>query len=342
MMNLNLKNINDERLIINFEDVVKDERKAKAHVILHLAEIGRRRLYAKLGYSSLYVYIMKKYHYSGSGAYRRIQAAKLSQRYPEILNYLQSGQLNLTTISLLEPHMKGPGHGNGQANLIKKALGKSKGEVETLIAEVTHVEKVYPDKIRKLPVPKKVTPTSGSGLQNLVKPLIGGQEKLGTPLKGSLSFSGPTPKVKIEFVADEKVARKIERAKQILRHKFPKGKLEEIINQALEDLLEKRDPSRKLCRKLLRSKSAQSYNNKKLTTRHIPAPIRRQVWQRDTGQCSYKSPGGKLCGERSFLQLDHIKPWALNGKHESENLRLLCRTHNLYRAQQTFGISQKQ
>ena len=179
MMKANLKNINDKQLIINFEDVVKDERKAIAHVILHLAEIGRRRLYAKLGYSSLYVYIMEKYHYSGSGAYRRIQAAKLSQRYPEILNHLQSGQLNLTTISLLEPHLKRKEH----ANLLKKALGKSKGEVETLIAEVTHVEKVYPDKIRRLPVPKKVTPTSGSELQNIVKPMVGGQEKLGTPLK---------------------------------------------------------------------------------------------------------------------------------------------------------------
>ncbi|MBI4040515.1 MAG: HNH endonuclease, partial [Deltaproteobacteria bacterium] len=41
--------------------------------------------------------------------------------------------------------------------------------------------------------------------------------------------------------------------------------------------------------------------------------------------------------ERAYLEVDHIEPFALGGKAELENLRLLCSTHNRYRAQLTFG-----
>jgi len=53
-------------------------------------------------------------------------------------------------------------------------------------------------------------------------------------------------RIKVEFVAEEGLAKKIERAKEILRSKFPQGRFEDIFNQALEDLLEKRDPMRKV------------------------------------------------------------------------------------------------
>ena len=57
-----------------------------------------------------------------------------------------------------------------------------------------------------------------------------------------------TRRVKIEFVANAALADTIERAKHLLRHKFPRARLEEIFNQALEDMLEKRDPARKIAR----------------------------------------------------------------------------------------------
>ncbi|MBI2645682.1 MAG: HNH endonuclease [Deltaproteobacteria bacterium] len=74
-------------------------------------------------------------------------------------------------------------------------------------------------------------------------------------------------------------------------------------------------------------------NDVKSETRYIPKAIQREVYQRDEGHCSYTSSEGKKCGEKNFLELDHIHPWSLGGNSTSENLRLLCRTHNQYRNQ---------
>ena len=146
-------------------------------------------------------------------------------------------------------------------------------------------------------------------------------------------------RVKIEFVANEEVATKIERAKQILRHKYPKGKLEDIFNEALDLLLEKKDPIRKIAKQkkkegLTSQVPSISKNTSQVIrsdSRYIPKAIQREVYTRDQARCSYKSAEGKQCGERNFLEFDHIQPFSLGGASTSENLRLLCRTHNQYR-----------
>ena len=69
--------------------------------------------------------------------------------------------------------------------------------------------------------------------------------------------------------------------------------------------------------------------------RYIPANIKRQVWSRDQGRCTY--PG---CSSKHFLEYDHIQPVSLNGKSTLENLRLLCRAHNQLVAIQQLGFMQ--
>ena len=72
--------------------------------------------------------------------------------------------------------------------------------------------------------------------------------------------------------------------------------------------------------------------------RAIPAGIRRDVWTRDQGQCAYVHPNtGKRCASRYLLQVDHIKPLALGGGSQRENLRLLCAGHNRFRSEKTFS-----
>ena len=60
-------------------------------------------------------------------------------------------------------------------------------------------------------------------------------------------------------------------------------------------------------------------------SRYIPAPVRREVWRRDGGCCSYVDPhSGRRCGSRFLLELDHIVPFALGGSAEPGNLRVKC------------------
>ena len=60
--------------------------------------------------------------------------------------------------------------------------------------------------------------------------------------------------------------------------------------------------------------------------RHIPAPIKREIMKMASYQCEYKN-----CGEKNFLELDHIRPIKTGGMSSLDNLRVLCRTHNQLR-----------
>ena len=66
--------------------------------------------------------------------------------------------------------------------------------------------------------------------------------------------------------------------------------------------------------------------------RAIPAAIKRQVWERDRGCCSYVDrDSGRRCGSRHLLQVDHVVPYALGGSADPDNLRLLCAAHHRHR-----------
>lgn len=163
-------------------------------------------------------------------------------------------------------------------------------------------------------------------------------------------------RVKIEFEADEEVAKLIERARDVLRHKYPKGRFEDLVKEAFKLLLEKKDPlhrhpepeasSRRGRR--IQSKSGslgalrlgmteKSGMTKKVISRYIPQEIKQKVWKRDNGKCTFQSKEGRRCNEQGMLEIDHVQPFALDGKNEIENLRLLCAVHNKWRSQVTFG-----
>ena len=66
--------------------------------------------------------------------------------------------------------------------------------------------------------------------------------------------------------------------------------------------------------------------------RAIPAAVKRQIWQRDGGRCSYVDrETGRRCDSRHLIELDHILPYALGGGADPGNLRLVCRAHHRHR-----------
>ena len=65
--------------------------------------------------------------------------------------------------------------------------------------------------------------------------------------------------------------------------------------------------------------------------RAIPAGVRRQVWQRDGGGCSYVDPQtGRRCNSTHLIEIDHIVPHAQGGGADPGNLRL-CGAHHRHR-----------
>ncbi|MEQ9502147.1 MAG: hypothetical protein RIT81_35080 [Deltaproteobacteria bacterium] len=72
---------------------------------------------------------------------------------------------------------------------------------------------------------------------------------------------------------------------------------------------------------------------------YVPAATRRAVVERDGAQCTYVSPDGRRCSERSNLEFDHVGGRALGAKSVVGELRLLCRAHNLHAANEVLGRS---
>ncbi len=69
----------------------------------------------------------------------------------------------------------------------------------------------------------------------------------------------------------------------------------------------------------------------------IPAAVRRAVWERDAGRCSWPLDAGGCCGSTHRLELDHLLPWARGGAPTVDGLRLLCHRHNAIAARRAFG-----
>jgi hypothetical protein len=70
---------------------------------------------------------------------------------------------------------------------------------------------------------------------------------------------------------------------------------------------------------------------------YIRAEVRREVYVRDGGRCTFVAQDGRRCGSRVWLENDHVTPRACGGASDAGNLRLRCRAHNLLHARQCFG-----
>ncbi|MEQ8280258.1 MAG: hypothetical protein RKU31_41695, partial [Deltaproteobacteria bacterium] len=70
---------------------------------------------------------------------------------------------------------------------------------------------------------------------------------------------------------------------------------------------------------------------------YVPAATRRAVVERDGAQCTYVSPDGRRCSERSNLEFDHVGGRTLGAGSVVGELRLLCRAHNLNAAREVLG-----
>ena len=64
--------------------------------------------------------------------------------------------------------------------------------------------------------------------------------------------------------------------------------------------------------------------------------MKRAVWARDAGRCAFVGTHGR-CTETGFLEVHHVKPYAVGGTSTSENLQLRCKVHNGLEAERVFG-----
>jgi len=71
--------------------------------------------------------------------------------------------------------------------------------------------------------------------------------------------------------------------------------------------------------------------------RYIPAEVKRAVWERDGGQCTFRSAEGRRCSARMELEFNHEVDVYDHGHPTIGNITLRCRPHNQLAADDRFG-----
>jgi hypothetical protein len=103
---MTLKKLTDQNLDKNLKELVVGEREILAEIILHIIEVECRKLYLKFGYGSLFEYLTQHIGYANGSAQRRIDAARLAMVVPKVVRDLESGELKLAQVSLLQKSIR--------------------------------------------------------------------------------------------------------------------------------------------------------------------------------------------------------------------------------------------
>lgn len=333
MTNDSVRLLSNEQLLADVATVAGRERETTARLIVLLSEIDSRRLYLGEGYSSLFTFCTQRLRLSEHAAYGRIEAARAARRFPVILELLTDGSITLTTVCLLASHLK-PGN---YREVLEQARHKSKRDIEQLIAAMCPRPAV-PSVIRKLPEPTAPASTE-------LEPSAAVRPSAGVPVGDVTPHHVPAPlrptpailtrlapeRYKVQLTIDRVTHDKLRQVQDLLRHVVPTGDPAVIFDRALTVLLQ--DLER---RKLAQVSRPRELAPSMRRTRHVPAAVRRAVWERDDGRCAFIGTDGR-CSERGFLEFHHVVPFADGGETMLSNLQLRCRSHNAHEAREYFG-----
>jgi hypothetical protein len=125
---------------------------------------------------------------------------------------------------------------------------------------------------------------------------------------------------------------KLREAQDLLRHEIPDGNPVEIFTRALTLLVDTVRKKKRIDGLPRPDKTRQL----RVNSRHVPHAVRKRVWSRDEGRCTFLGTLGR-CAETGGLEFHHIVPFARGGGTTVENITLRCRAHNQYEAEQVFG-----
>jgi len=81
---LKIQSLKDQDLLQTLQKILDREKRIGDAILLALKEIRTRRLYAAMGYSSLFEMLIQHFNLSESSTYTRLQALKQMDAIPEI------------------------------------------------------------------------------------------------------------------------------------------------------------------------------------------------------------------------------------------------------------------
>jgi hypothetical protein len=391
-----LAQLSDAELLASTRRLVGTSNKLFAALLLHLAEVEARGIHRTRACASLYTYCIYELRMSEDAAARRSSAARLVKAFPPLLGAIAAGELHLTGLLMLGPHLTLENH----VEVLARAEYRTKKELTKLVRELHPLPHV-PDLLEPLgPEPRALRePTWEAWVSSVCPPArelpsgerpgdwandsvpsvseehtsaAEGDDGSATP-RGDGSTApaddGSTAPARCElppitapqqyrmqFSTSEEHVRLVERAKALLARTAPGRSLGELHQQAMQLLVDRLEKE-----KFAVTERRQSAQPQRVPTgsgqaadqhdirpeprpkaprrrgRHVPAAVKREVFVRDAGCCSYVDERGERCRETRYLELHHLQPFAHAGEHVAENLALRCAAHSALAAEEDFG-----
>lgn len=315
-----LDHISDAALLADLSALVSTHRQTTAALLAHLAEVDARGLYLPAACTSMHAYCMRVLHFAKDAAFKRICAARVARRFPQIFDMIADGRLHLSGLVVLSPHLTD----ENVDEVLAAAAHGSKAALEMLVARLAP----KPD------LPTAITPIGPLADAPSLPQLAPGP--VAPP------HEAPLPRVKplaserfaVQVTIGQATRDKLERAQALLRHRNPSGDLAGVLDRALDALLVVLEREKFGATSRPRARRARAED---ADPRYIANEVRREVHARDGEQCAFVSEEGVRCTERGFLEFDHRTPVALGGKPTVDKMRLLCRAHNQYEAERLLG-----
>lgn len=314
---MNLQSMSDQNLIESTERAVACEREQTGRVLEHLRELERRRLFVKLGYSSVYDYCTRALKYCPASAQLRIDAMRVTHELPEVKEALEAGSVSLSSVGVLQKFIRTEKSKNGNAlsteekrKLFDQIQHQSKEETERTLAAISpHV--VPEERIKTLtPETTEIRLVANQALMELISEMRAKLRHKGNSDAGMAEiFEYALKKALGHVVSDRRKA----------------ASSDEVPPMASVEVQPITSPG-----------------EVKFTARkrrpYIPRSTHRALDKKTGRQCTFVSPiTGLRCQATHALQIEHIQPFAFGGSDNIANLTLLCPAHNRLRAIQSLG-----
>jgi hypothetical protein len=318
-----LTDLADETLLSSLSALVSAERQNTAVLLAHLAEVEARKLYRPAGYSTMHEYCVGALHLSDDSAYKRLRAARVARRFPQIFEAIADGRLHVSGVAVLAPHLTD----ENVDGMIAEATHRRKMDIEVIVARLAPRPDV-PDQVRALaPAPQAIAGdprfelAPGPNLEQPAEPFT-----LVKPLAPE--------RFAFQTTIGQATREKLEQARALMSHQNPSGDMAVVLDAALDALIERLEKQK--FAKTRRPRAAKAREEGADPT-YIPAEVRRAVYERDRGQCTFTSADGVRCAERRFLEFDHTTMVCRGGQPTVDGLRLRCKPHNQHAAELALG-----
>jgi hypothetical protein len=129
----NLVQLSDDELLANTRRLVGKSNQLLAALLQHLAEVEARGVHRARSCASLYTYCIYELRFSEDAAARRSAAARLAREFPALLGAVAAGELHLTGLLMIGPHLTLENH----QRVLGRAKFRTKKEVAKLVRELS-------------------------------------------------------------------------------------------------------------------------------------------------------------------------------------------------------------